>query len=73
MAIAEVGGSGYYLPEGVDSRASAGLFLVVGCSRGADLEPLIVKAFADAARRCVSIDLWEKAKNGWVQVAPPAA
>lgn len=69
MAVPEVGRPDYGLAPGVDSVALAGQFILVGCNPGADMGALVTKAFADATRRGVTIELWEKTKTGWVIVS----
>ena len=53
------------LAPGVDSRAVAGSYIVVGCNDDADMAELTRRAFADAERRGVQTTLWVKQDGAW--------
>lgn len=56
---------GYNLAPGVDSRAVAGGYIVVGCNEDADMADLTRRAFADAQRRGVRTTLWVRQNGVW--------
>jgi hypothetical protein len=53
------------LAPGVDSRAVAGGYIVVGCDEDADMADLRRRAFADAQRRGVRTTLWVRQNGVW--------